>query len=53
MGEQKTDLVVMQAISMHYIDDVLHPQAIPFPHKELVPITNMTMQDPTGHYRVR
>ena len=33
MGDQKSYFVVMQDISMHYIDDVLHPHA-------------MTMQDP-------
>ena len=46
MGDQKTDLVVMQRHSKHYIDDVLHTQAIPFFHKVLVSLTIMTMQYP-------
>ena len=48
MGDQKTDLVVMQdnLNARHYIDDVLRPDAIPFLHNSvLVSLTNMTMQD--------
>ena len=36
MGGQKTDLVVMQGNlnGFRYIDDVLHPNAIPFLHNQ-------------------
>ena len=48
MGDQKTDLVVMQDnFNALYRRRLASSQAIPFFHKVLVSLTNMTMQDTT------